>query len=623
MAGGNLNVASSRGGGEDIINVNPQITFFKKVYKRHTNFGIDTREVTLDSVPNFGGEFTYDIPKYGSLISSMHYEFTLTNIFDHADSTQKDQTVGVVGTTAGTSFIKLNTVNTTANYYKIPGAEDSGRRIKITEGTGAGQIRKIKTIDLTTGTDRGRAVLDKIWDTIPLKNDSKYTLESDTAYYCRYIYYINSVGYGLLDYVELYINNTLIDKHTGLWLDIWNELSDPTKKEWSLTGKRLNDPSVNFKQGRDQEQDKLRICVPLKFYFNKNPGLAFPIFLLSENSVKVKFKLNSKESIVKFDIAPDNKNPINYPQLETVLLQNFKFYTTYIFLDNGEETRIKGNLPNEYLIETLIMNNDLTTNSLAKIDNINNPIKELIWVYRNNQRLSSYIIGTNTIPKKQNDTDISDGTANEARNEPFNYAFHRINKSLGYGTRDPISSVRIKISGTERVAETDSTFFRTIQPYNHHSNVPGGFNQLEKKKYVYVYSFALNPEDYQPSGSFNFSKGDDYLTIELKSCSEDGITEQPGIPTNYRMELFFVVYKFLSVTDNNIILKDVPIVKSDYKTKDEPEQKKEAQAIEASVSKARKIEREIRYIEKPHTHGHLTKKKWGGLQEDYFKKKEI
>ena len=89
MAGGNLNVASSRGGGEDIINVNPQITFFKKVYKRHTNFGIDTREVTLDSVPNFGGEFTYDIPKYGSLISSMHYEFTLTNIFDHADSTQK------------------------------------------------------------------------------------------------------------------------------------------------------------------------------------------------------------------------------------------------------------------------------------------------------------------------------------------------------------------------------------------------------------------------------------------------------------------------------------------------------------------------------------------------------
>ena len=616
MAGGNLNVASSRGGGEDIINVNPQITFFKKVYKRHTNFGIDTREVTLDSVPNFEGEFTYDIPKYGSLISSMHYEFTLTNIFDHTDSTQRDQDVRA----ATKAINKANTLatitlNTTATgntaYYEL-------RRIKITDGPGIGQIRIMKDFNAATK----KANITKDWDVLPT-SESKYTLESDTAYYCRYIYYINSVGYGLLDYVELYINNTLIDKHTGLWLDIWNELSDPTKKEWPLTGKRLNEPAYDYKQGSEIDQEKIRVFVPLKFYFNKNPGLAFPIFLLSENSVKVKFKLNSKESIVKFDIAPDNKNPINYPQLETVLLQNFKFYTTYIFLDNGEETRIKGNLPNEYLIETLIMNNDLTTNSLAKIDNINNPIKELIWVYRNSQRLRSYIIGTNTIPKKQNDTDISDGTANEARNEPFNYAFHRINKSLGYGTRDPISSVRIKISGSERVAETDSTFFRTIQPYNHHSNVPGGFNQLEKKKYVYVYSFALNPEDYQPSGSFNFSKGDDYLTIELKSCSEDGITEQPGIPTNYRMELFFVVYKFLSVTDNNIILKDVPIVKSDYKTKDEPEKKKEAQAIEASVSKARKIEREIRYIEKPHTHGHLTKKKWGGLQEDYFKKKEI
>ena len=612
MAGGNLNVESSRGGGEDIINVNPQITFFKKVYKRHTNFGIDTREVTLDSVPNFGGEFTYDIPKYGSLISSMHYEFTLTNIFDHVDSTQRDQDVQAATKKIGKDLATI-TLNTTATgktaYYEL-------RRIKITDGPGIGQIRIMKDFNATAK----KANITKDWDVLPT-TDSKYTLESDTAYYCRYIYYINSVGYGLLDYVELYINNTLIDKHTGLWLDIWNELSDPTKKEWSLTGKRLNEPSITFKQGSDlQHQDKVRVCVPLKFYFNKNPGLAFPIFLLNENSVKVKFKLNSKESIVKFDIAPENTAK-NYPQLETVFLQNFKFYTTYIFLDDDEETRIKGNLPNEYLIETLIMNNDLTTNALAKIDNINNPIKELIWVYRNSQRLSSYIIGTNTIPKKQNDTDISDASVNEARNEPFNYAFHRINKSLGYGTRDPISSVRIKISGTERVAKTDSTFFRTIQPYNHHSNVPGGFNQLEKKKYVYVYSFALNPEDYQPSGSFNFSKGDDYLTFELKSCSDNGTTEQSGIPTNYRMELFFVVYKFLSVTDNNIILKDVPIVKSDYKTKEEPEQKKEAQAIEASVSKARKIEREIRYIEKPHTHGHLTKKKWGGLQEDYFKKK--
>lgn len=617
MAGGSLNVASSRGSGEDIINANPQITFFKKVYKRHTNFGIDTKEITVDSVPNFGRTFTYEIPTYGSLISSMHYEFTLTNIFEHESTDQVDQDVSATLTP-----LDRISLNTTANTISNTNLEN--RRIKITEGPGAGQDRIIDRI-VAANPKIAALRLKEPWTTKPT-TDSKYTLESDSSYRCSYIYYINSVGYGILDYVELYINNILIDKHTGLWLDIWNELSDPTKKEWPLIGKRMDEPTSTFKQGLEGDDDKVRVYVPLKFYFNKNPGLAFPIFLLNENSVKIKFKLNSKESLVKFATADHNLTP-NLPELETVNLQNFKFYTTYIFLGDEEEARIKTNLPNEYLIETLIMNTDLNTASIAKIDNINNPIKELIWVYRNEARLRPYVIGeNNTIPERQSDdkirNEITNSADNEARNEPFNYAFHRINKSLGYGTRDPINSVKLKISGTDRVTETDSTFFRTIQPYNHHSNIPGGYNQIEKKKYIYVYSFALNPEEYQPSGSFNFSKSDDYLTIELRSCGEDGKTVGTGVPDKYKMDMFFVVYKFLSVTENNIILKDVPIVKSDYSkgTESTPEKKAEAQAVDAKMAEAKKIEKEIRYIEKPHTHGHFTKKKWDGLQGEYFKK---
>ena len=39
MAGGTLSLNTSTGSGEDVININPEITFFKKVFKRHTNFG--------------------------------------------------------------------------------------------------------------------------------------------------------------------------------------------------------------------------------------------------------------------------------------------------------------------------------------------------------------------------------------------------------------------------------------------------------------------------------------------------------------------------------------------------------------------------------------------------------
>ena len=77
MAGGSLSLTASRGVGQDVININPQITFFKKMYKRHTNFGIEAIQQTLISSINFGGNTEINITKTGSLITDMHFEFTL------------------------------------------------------------------------------------------------------------------------------------------------------------------------------------------------------------------------------------------------------------------------------------------------------------------------------------------------------------------------------------------------------------------------------------------------------------------------------------------------------------------------------------------------------------------
>ena len=56
----------------------------------------------------------------------------------------------------------------------------------------------------------------------------------------------------------------------------------------------------------------------------------------------------------------------------------------------------------------------------------------------------------------------------------------------------------MKINGNSRFNRRYASYFRTIQPKNHHSKVP--------KKHIYVYSFSLNPEKHQPSGVLNFSK---------------------------------------------------------------------------------------------------------------------
>ena len=89
--------------------------------------------------------------------------------------------------------------------------------------------------------------------------------------YKIYAHWVNAVGFAIIENIELKIGSETIDSHTGLWYDIWNELTDPNKKEWGLVGKY--DKS---KIGYVSQTDSFYV-VPLKFYFNRNPGLALPV----------------------------------------------------------------------------------------------------------------------------------------------------------------------------------------------------------------------------------------------------------------------------------------------------------------------------------------------------------
>ena len=79
MPGGLLQIASS--GVQDIyLTNNPEITFFKKVYRRHTNFSTQTNEITIEQVPNFGGNFFVSIPTNGDLLHRCFFEVTIPKL---------------------------------------------------------------------------------------------------------------------------------------------------------------------------------------------------------------------------------------------------------------------------------------------------------------------------------------------------------------------------------------------------------------------------------------------------------------------------------------------------------------------------------------------------------------
>ena len=83
MPGGLLQIASS--GIQDIyLTKTPEITFFKKVYRRHTNFSSETIEINIEQFPNYGDEFFINIPKFGDLVyrSFFKVEIPLLNFDD-------------------------------------------------------------------------------------------------------------------------------------------------------------------------------------------------------------------------------------------------------------------------------------------------------------------------------------------------------------------------------------------------------------------------------------------------------------------------------------------------------------------------------------------------------------
>ena len=84
---------------------------------------------------------------------------------------------------------------------------------------------------------------------------------------------------------------------------------------------------------------------------------------------------------------------------------------------------------------------------------------------------------------------------NDELNQPFNFS-DRIQDD---GNRtNPIKDVILYINGQERFTKRKADYFRLMVPYQKHSRIPSNF--------IYNYSFAIKPEDNQPSGSLNFSR---------------------------------------------------------------------------------------------------------------------
>ncbi len=376
-------------GAQDIyLTGNPQITFFKVVYRRHTNFSMEAIEQVWDGPSTSAGRCTSTIARNGDLITRMYLELTGT--------------------------IKSNQDNPTA--------------CSITD-------------------------------------------------------------------VELEIGGQKIDKQTGLFMEVWSELTEPnpSARVGALTaadtvnGTLFQNMSGMGGVGNDPSDVwQAKFFVPLYFWFCRNPGLALPLIALQYHEVKL---------VMNHTLGTEITSPTN------------KLWCDYIYLDTDERRRF-AQVSHEYLIEQ-IQEQELNTGAAASTTStslkFNHPVKELIWT-----------------------TDTT------------------FNSSSSGGSLDSVASALpvdylLKLNGQDRFAKRDSRYFTRTQIWQHHSG-SGGLNSGKSaasdgalNDSIAVYSFSLKPEEHQPSGTCNFSRIDE---AEFSAS---------GSGTNVANKMFAINYNVLRI----------------------------------------------------------------------------
>ncbi len=285
--------------------------------------------------------------------------------------------------------------------------------------------------------------------------------------------YVDNVGYHLLQEIELEVGGISIVKHYGRWLHIWQELTRPAAKD-SVHAKMIGSGRSDINTSSATVTPTSKLYVPLRFWFCDNYAAAFPLIACQYHDVKVNITFASLSSVTN---ASAGSASISAGALDATL------YVDYVFLDN-EERRNFATSSHEYLIEQLQYPSSESHSGQStinrRLDGFNHPVKEIVFV-------------------AQLDSVLSSATAKD----PSDFS------SAG---AQMVSSAKLLLNGNDRFSTRAGDYFNWVQPYQHHTRGPSTG--------IYVYSFATEPENTQPTGTCNFSRIDTaQLQLTLSSTS--------------------------------------------------------------------------------------------------------
>ena len=506
MGGGLMQLVSY--GAQDIyISGNPQITFWKILYKRHTNFAVESIEVTFNGQADFNKRVTAVINRNADLMYKTYVQVVLPEI-----------NLGSSPTISGvTGFRWLNYI---------------GHRL-------------LKQVELEIGgqrIDRQYGDWMQIWTQLTVEAGSVRALDS-------------------------IIGNThdlvLMKRASGIELDATCSASETTI-------------SCIPRQGTPAKT----LYIPLQFWFCRNPGLAIPLIALQYHEVRINVDFETWQNCQYAESQVGTAVAAAAQSLAAASL-----YVDYVYLDTEERRRF-AQQSHEYLIEQVQYTGaESITSSSNKLQlNFNHPVKELQWVVQRDSFVDCSVnVWTASVggPQPFNYSDdfstegiimallsqsttgavvaaastITTGVTALLGQAPtqaaslygadaidiggaqefdtgVNYLLAKVVLDSGIRCegKNPVEVAKLQLNGQDRFTEREGSYFDKVQPFQHHCRTPStGIN---------VYSFALRPEEHQPSGTCNFSRIDKatlQLTVSLNTVTGSRTAQVRVYALNYNV----------------------------------------------------------------------------------------
>ena len=543
MGGGLMQLVAY--GAQDVyLTGNPQITFFKVVYRRHTNFAVENIEQVFNGTADFGRKVTCQISRNGDLITKMYLRVVLPAWQAAAGS------LWAWGGRVGHSIIDNVEL------------EIGGTRIDKQYGT---WLNIWYELARNWAHDRGYAVM--IGDTVPLTTLAQS--HNEAVLYIP-LKFFNNRNDGLaipliaLQYHEVKLNfefsslQSCVNYNAGTTLSNLNGLAMSTAslyvdyvyldteerkrfaqaqheyliEQVQFTGaESVNSLVQKFRLNFNHPCKALYWVLQLGRYTTGNTFLAYDAVNIANAQLRATKRLVLALARYSNGLLASSGNVSNN---ETGLL--IPDDPRYQALFNRINPVVISNIPD---VDNVTILGDLLTVEEISATIVNGSSPQLWQNVAHNGTQVPFIRvqgGATGVPTPGAQGVPSDGHSSNdiVLRQRDNYGVY-LDKSV-----NPVHRVLLQLNGHDRFSERDGNYFNYVQPYQHHSNTPtDGLN---------MYSFALNPEEHQPSGTCNMSRIDNAtLNLTFGRVANDQDFKTNYLTDNSNLSIYATNYNVLRI----------------------------------------------------------------------------